>query len=148
MRELHIKFESASDDLGPSPIDPEWILEGKPVARIKLMSGSSDGTTDTVIWDCTAGQFEWRYWCDESACVLEGSVVVKDEQGVAHTLTAGDTMFFPAGSRAHWTVDEYVRKYAILRHPLSPMATFVSRAQKKLLRLLGRGTAERGMAGI
>jgi uncharacterized cupin superfamily protein len=121
---------------------------GNPVARIKLMSGSSDGTTHTVIWDCTAGQFEWKYWCDETACVLHGSVIVTDAQGVPHTLSAGDTMFFPAGSKAHWTVDHYVRKVAVLRQPLSPGVVLIARLHNKFRRLMGRGNSNGGMPGI
>ena len=87
--EKQIKFESARDDLSPAPIDPSWIRAGNPVARIKFMFGSSDGTANTYIWDCTAGEFTWQYAFDETACVLEGSVVVKDERGVSHTVRGG-----------------------------------------------------------
>ena len=141
MIEKQIKFESARDDLSPAPIDPSWILEGNPLARIKFMSGSSDGTANTYIWDCTAGRFNWHYFFDETACVLEGSVVVRDEQGVSHTVQAGETMFFPAGSSAEWTVKAYVRKVAVLRHPMPTQIVLVTRMLNKLKRLIGRGKA-------
>jgi uncharacterized cupin superfamily protein len=137
--EKKIKFESARDDLSPAPIDPSWIRAGNPVARIKFMSGSSDGTANTYIWDCTAGEFTWQYVFDETACVLAGSVVVKDERGVSHTVQAGETMFFPAGSSAEWTVKEYVRKVAILRHPMPTSVMLISKTLNKLKRLIGRG---------
>jgi uncharacterized protein len=41
--------------LSPSPIHPEWILEGSPIARSKLISESADGAARSYIWDCTAG---------------------------------------------------------------------------------------------
>ncbi len=134
-----IKFASAADDLNLQPIDPSWILEGTPVARVKFMSGSSDGLSNTYIWDCTAGRFNWKYSFDETACILEGSVVVKDERGVPHTLKVGDTMFFPAGSNADWTVDAYVRKVAILRYPMSPPLVLIARIYNRLARLMGLG---------
>jgi uncharacterized cupin superfamily protein len=137
--EKQIKFESARDDLSPAPIDPSWIREGHPLAREKYMSGSSDGTTNTYIWDCTAGRFNWHYIFDETACILDGSVVVKDERGVPRTMRVGDTMFFPTGSSAEWTVNEYVRKVAVLRHPLSPPVVLLSRIVNRLNRLIRRG---------
>ena len=146
MIEYGIKFESASDDLSPAPIDASWILEGAPIARRKLMSGSSDGMANTYIWDCTAGQFNWKYSCDETACVLDGSVVVKDERGLPHTLRAGDTMFFPAGSNAHWTVEKYVRKVAIMRNPISRPAALMFRIYFKLKRLIWRTGANTGIS--
>jgi uncharacterized cupin superfamily protein len=100
------------------------------------MSGSSDSTSNTYIWDCTAGKFNWKYSFDETACVLHGSVIVKDEQGVAHTLNAGDTMFFPAGSNADWHVPIYVRKVAFLRYPMASPLVLIYRIHNKLKRIL------------
>jgi uncharacterized protein len=140
----NIKFASAADDLMPAPIDPSWIQEGSPVARIKFMSGSSDGMANTYIWDCTAGRFNWKYGFDETACILEGSIVVKDEKGVSHSLKAGDTMFFPSGSNADWIVPQYVRKVAILRNPLSPRVVLIARIYNKLRRMISRDDSKGG----
>ena len=105
--------------LGPAPIPKTWILDGSPVARKKTLAGSSDRLANTLMWDCTAGRFNWFYDEDEVIHVLEGSVVIEDEAGVRRRLQAGDTFLFPAGSRFHWTVPHYIRKIAFLREPLS-----------------------------
>lgn len=105
--------------LGPAPIAQAWILEGNPVARNKLLAGSSDRMASTYMWDCTAGRFNWFYGTDEVIHVLEGSVIVEDAAGVRRRLQAGDTFLFPAGSRYHWTVPNYIRKIAFLHAPLS-----------------------------
>lgn len=146
MVQKKIKFESAQEDLSPQPIDASWILEGNPIARIKFMSGSSDGMANTYIWDCTAGRFNWHYFFDETACILKGSVIVKDEDGMPRTLQTGDTMFFPSGSTAHWTVTEYVRKVAILRYPMSPRLLLLARIYNKLGRLIRRDASKAGTA--
>ncbi len=118
-RAKKIKFSVADHAaLNEAPINGDWILEGKPVARNALLSRSEDGTAFTLIWDCTAGLFNWFYDIDETVYILEGSVVVEDEAGAARKLAAGDTAFFPAGSRAKWRVDSYVRKVAFCRNPL------------------------------
>ena len=105
--------------LQPDPIPREWILEGSPTARRKLLAGSSDDMASTHMWDCSAGRFNWYYNSDEVIHVLEGSVVVEDSAGVRRRLQPGDTFLFPAGSRFHWTVPQYIRKIAFLHAPLS-----------------------------
>lgn len=106
-------------DLQPDPIPREWILEGSPTARRKLLVGSSDDMASTHMWDCTAGRFNWYYGSDEVIYVLEGSVVVEDATGVPRRLDPGDIFLFPAGTRFHWTVPRYIRKIAFLHAPLS-----------------------------
>jgi uncharacterized cupin superfamily protein len=121
--------------LNPCPIRAAWILEGNPVARNKVLSHSQDGTANTLIWDCTAGKFNWFYSIDETVYVLEGSVRLKDANG-SRLVTAGDSVFFPAGSSAEWTVETYIRKVAFLRQPLSPsylkLRAFVRRTKQLL----------------
>jgi hypothetical protein len=54
-------------------------------------------------------------------------------------LHAGDTVFFPAGSSAEWTVETYVRKIAFLRVPLPRQVLFAKRVYHSLKRLVGSG---------
>lgn len=105
--------------LGPAPIPQAWVLEGNPVARNRLLAGSSDRLASTYMWDCTSGRFNWLYDRDEVTHVLEGSAVIEDDAGVRRWLQAGDTFLFPAGSRFQWTVPGYIRRIAFLHSPLS-----------------------------
>jgi uncharacterized protein len=105
--------------LSASPIPRAWILEGNPVARKKRLTRSSDNLAGTMMWDCTAGRFNWFYDEDEVIHVLAGSVVVEDAAGARLRLEAGDTFLFPAGSRYLWNVPHYIRKIAFLYRPLS-----------------------------
>jgi uncharacterized protein len=133
-----IKFGSSRCDVEPAPIRKEWILEGNPVARNRYFSANPDNTARSCIWECTAGKFNWFYDVDETVCLLEGSVVIKDlETGVSTTLKAGDMIFFPAGSRAEWTIETYVRKFAFLRTPLTRDAQFAWRVSRSLRRRFG-----------
>ena len=59
------------------PVNPAWVLEGNPVARIEHLSSSADGSASTYFWDCTAGRFNWFYNFDETLHILEGSVTLK-----------------------------------------------------------------------
>jgi len=123
--------------LTPAPIPPQWILEGEPQARNRHIAGSTDGLGSTLMWDCTAGRFNWFYDVDETVYLLEGSITVVDSAGQVNHLRAGDTFFFPQGTRFEWTVPTYVRKIAFIHVPMSRklrVVTRLGRAVKGLLR--------------
>ena len=133
-----INFGASALALGSCPINPGWVLEGNPVARNSLLSVSADGTASSYIWDCTAGRFNWFYDVDETIYVIEGGVVLKDTRGV-HRLSAGDAIFFPAGSNAEWIIETYIRKFAVIRTPLPRPLVAAKRGYKFLKRLVGVG---------
>lgn len=134
-----IEFGVEKVILGPAGINPDWILEGNPVARNHLLSRSADGNASTWIWDCTAGKFNWYYDVDETVYLIEGSVTIKDHAtGTPRHVTAGDTVFFPTGSSAEWEVDTYVRKIAFLRAPLPRPVQYARRISQSVKRLIGR----------
>jgi uncharacterized cupin superfamily protein len=123
--------------LKPAPINADWIIEGAPAARNAILSRGEDGSAFTLIWDCTAGLFEWRYGIDETVYILEGSVVVQDETGGTRRLEAGATAFFPSDSRALWRVESYVRKVAFCRKPVPRAYLFAKKIAKAALRKVG-----------
>jgi uncharacterized cupin superfamily protein len=137
-----IKAVGGDIQFSPSPINPAWILEGTPVARNALLSFSPDGSASTLFWDCTAGRFNWYYTADETVCVLEGGVTIKEPSGTIHRLGAGDTIYFPAGTHAEWIVDHYIRKVAFCRTPLPGPVDFAKRVLRRLKRLVGRDKSD------
>jgi uncharacterized cupin superfamily protein len=128
------KPEPDTHGLVLSPINGAWILEGNPLARGKLLSTSTDGMASTFMWDCTAGRFNWYYELDETVYLLEGSVVIKDALGERRQLSAGDSFLFKAGTHFEWTIENYVRKVAFCRVPMSRKIL----AARRLYRLLRR----------
>jgi uncharacterized protein len=140
-----INLSVAELTLNPSPICSDWVLAGNPVARNHVLSHSADGTATTLVWDCTAGRFNWFYDVDETVYVIEGGVVVKDAAGGTRCLKAGDTFYFPAGSHAEWHVETYIRKIAFCRAPLPRVLVFAKRVFKRFLSRLtnnGRSAGE------
>jgi uncharacterized protein len=135
-----IEFANSDITLALAPIHPDWILDGAPVARTQQIYRSRDGAADTFIWECTAGRFNWFYRADETVFIIEGSVVVRDEAGTYNHLQAGSTMFFPAGSRAEWTVRRYVRKIAFCRVPLTRKLIAAQYVYRGFKRLIGQGS--------
>jgi uncharacterized protein len=128
-------YEGKNVEMKPSPIVPAWVIEGTPIARNFVLSRSDDATATPLLWDCTAGVFNWHYDIDETVFVLEGSVTVIDDDGVEHRLGPGDHALFRAGSHAVWRVEDYVRKVAFCRNPLPIPLTFAARAFRKLVRM-------------
>jgi uncharacterized protein len=133
-----IGLGASKADLMPSPIRPSWVLEGNPMARNQLLSVSADGNARSYIWDCTAGRFNWFYEVDETIYVIEGGVVLTDGTGTARRLCAGDTIFFPAGVHAEWYVENYIRKFALIRTPL-PKPLVVARQGYRFVKRFFRG---------
>jgi uncharacterized cupin superfamily protein len=132
-----IEFGTASAVLNPLPIRPSWVLEGSPATRVAVLSSSSDRTAKCIIWDCTAGRFNWIYDQDETIYLIEGSVIIKDPSGREQHLTAGETIFFRAGSRAEWIVEKYVRKFAVIRAPVPKYALLAIRAVRVFRKVTG-----------
>lgn len=117
LRRLGVNTMSTNVDLEASSINPAWVIEGSPQTRWKLLFSTDDGIAQTGIWDCTAGKFHWHYHLDETIHVLEGGMTITF-RGTVRDVHAGDMIFFPAGSKAIWNVEHYVRKIAWLRQPV------------------------------
>lgn len=110
---------STSVQLSDAPINPDFIVEGAPVARAHLLVRGTFGLTRTVIWDCTAGKFNWVYDFDETCYFTEGEAIIDDGVNGPRKITPGDVAFFPKGSTANWHVENYIKKIAFCQ-PVMP----------------------------
>ena len=113
-----LRVGRADVELVDHPINPEWILAGQPHARISEWGESPDRTVSHWTWDCTAGRFRWYYDVDESIVVVAGSMAIQVDAEPPVTLAVGDAAYFPAGHWVTWSVEEYVRKHAVVRVPV------------------------------
>ena len=134
-----IKTAASADlaHLAPAPICADWILDGTPQARSKILAKSHDRTAVIMVWECTAGRFNWHYSEDEVVVVVEGEVFINMGAGEERRLGKGDMGFFPAGSSCTWRVDDGIKKIAVLRKDLPPMLGLGVRVWHKLLRVVG-----------
>ena len=69
------------------------------------------GVTGWPVWECGVSQFDWHYDQREVCYLLEGSVMVTQEDGAPVELSAGDLVIFPTGLSCHWDVCKPVRKH-------------------------------------
>ena len=110
-----IEIAKLTVDLTPRPIEPSWILEGKPDASSCILSQSADGLATTMVWHCTEGKFNWFYDFDETILILEGSIVLESDGMPPTRHGAGDVVFFRDGAHAKWHVEGHVKKLAFCR---------------------------------
>lgn len=121
--------------LKPTPINPDWVLEGNPQARSHEHSVSDDRAAYTAVWDATAGTFRWHFGWDVTVYILEGDVHVTDDDGSTRTLRAGDIAYFRSGTWATWKIDRYLKKVAFVRRPLPERpAAFIYRVNDAVRR--------------
>lgn len=133
-----------SVELRSAPIEPSWIREGTPIARNATLSRSDDGLASTLVWDCTAGKFQWIYEIDETIYFLEGSATISDGHNPARTFGPGDVLFLPRGAVCDWHVETYVKKVAFCRRTTPKVVGFALRATGRIGRMLRRKPATAG----
>ena len=120
-------------DLKPAPLEPTWILAGNPKSRVLPLGKTADDTLSFGLWDCTAGQFKFIYYCDEIVHILEGEATIRIGDTELH-LRPGDVALFRQGSTAYWTVHAYVKKLAIFHS--APRRGLLARIVGKAKRVL------------
>jgi uncharacterized cupin superfamily protein len=122
-----------------APINPHWIERGDPQARLAILAYSDDRATSTVLWECTAGKFTWRYNVDETIYFLDGEVTISVDGNPPRRYGAGDAIHFSRGAAATWEVETFVRKVAFCRSVLPrPFVACRRFARSLYLRLRGR----------
>lgn len=144
---MPIETGSIHNNLRPAPINPDWVIDGNPSANNAELFRSDDGLSSTVLWECSPGRFIWIYDTEETIHILEGSIVLDDGINPARRYGAGDVVFFPAGAKVQWTVEQRVRKLAYFRRGLpKPLATVVSNLRR--IKHVLRPVPKHAIAGI
>ena len=77
----------------------------------------------------------WNYDYDETMLILEGSIVLENENMPPTRHGPGDVIFFKNGARAKWHVESRVRKLAFCRTAQPLLVSFVVRALSKIKRI-------------
>jgi uncharacterized protein len=122
-------------DLELAPI--RSTLAGTPAARSKILARSRDRTSCIMVWECTAGRFNWDYCVDETVLITSGEAFISTQEGEERRLGQGDMGFFPAGTSCVWRVNDHIKKVAILRHDLPPLLGISVKGWHKLLDIMG-----------
>jgi uncharacterized protein len=143
-----IVFDIASTtDVQLRPISDDLVLEGAPETRGKELARSHDLTSHVIVWDCTAGSFNWHYNKDETLVVMSGEAFITNGDG-ERRIRPGDIVFFPAGSSATWRVPKYIKKVAFLRHTMPRPWGFGVLAWNRFLQVVGFAHRSPSMSSV
>jgi hypothetical protein len=130
-----IEIAKTTVDLTPRPIEPSWIIEGRPDATWCVLSQSADGLASTMVWHCTAGKFNWYYDFDETVLILEGGIVLESDGMPPTRYGPGDVIFFKDGAHARWHIESHVKKLAFCRKTQPVWLGFALRVFLKLRKM-------------
>lgn len=122
-----------------SPISQDWVISGKPETRSKKLAQSRDRTSYVMVWDCTAGRFNWHYNKDETLVVISGEAFISYDNQTERRIGPGDIVFFPVGTSAKWRVPNYIKKVAFVRHTMPRPAGYGVLAWNLLRRMVKGG---------
>jgi hypothetical protein len=142
-----IEIAKLTVDLTPRPIEPSWIIDGKPDASSCVLSQSADGLASTMVWHCTAGRFDWYYDFDETILILEGGIVLESDTMPPTRYGPGDVIFFKDGAHARWHIESFVKKLAFCRKTQPVWLGFALRVFLKLRKMF-LPAGERQPAGL
>jgi uncharacterized cupin superfamily protein len=92
----------------------EKILTGNPQQRLYNHYSSPCGQFSAGVWEGEVGQWTVHYSEHEYCEILQGVSVLRDQQGNAKTLCAGDRFVIPAGFSGTWEVLESCRKHYVV----------------------------------
>jgi uncharacterized protein len=135
---------ATDEDVESAPIDPTWIVEGRPEARARRLRLLDDSGLSATLWQSNAGRFEWHYGSDELVHILDGEVEITPPGNRPFTARAGDVFFVPAGSVLNWNVRDHVKKLVVNPVRISMPRRLLTRipgarpAVRKLRSLLAR----------
>ncbi|PWB30289.1 transcriptional regulator [Pseudomonas sp. SDI] len=92
----------------------EKVLKGDPEQAVSNQYASPCGQFAAGVWEGGLGQWTVNYTEHEYCEILQGVSVLRDEDGSAKTLRAGDRFVIPAGFKGTWEVLEPCRKIYVL----------------------------------
>jgi uncharacterized cupin superfamily protein len=137
MPESNLFENFANVELEPGTIPAEWVLNGNPETRSKILGRSRDLLAHIIVWECGAVSYRWHYNQDEAYIVLSGEGFVTDEKGAERRVSQGDVVFFPAGSNTTWRHPDHFKKIAVLKESVARPLGVVLKLWNKLLRMVG-----------
>jgi len=92
----------------------EKILKGEPDQAVYNHYSSPCGQFAAGVWEGEVGQWTVNYTEHEYCEIVQGVSVLRDQDGEAKTLRAGDRFVIPAGFKGTWEVLEPCRKIYVM----------------------------------
>lgn len=109
----------ATGPLRPIAHDPsDTPLAGAREPRARTSYVDATGNFTAGVWACDAGTLEIRNLAIDEACYLiEGEVVLTDQQGRSQAFRAGEAFVLPRGFSGTWHMPGPIVKYNAMHTP-------------------------------
>lgn len=95
----------------------EKTLAGKGEVRNELYFMDPAERFTCGIWECSPCSFTAQYDEDEFYYMIEGEVVIHDQDGASVLVTPGQAVVVPAGFSGKWDVVKFTRKFYAHNRP-------------------------------
>ncbi|SEM59732.1 hypothetical protein SAMN04487857_103120 [Pseudomonas sp. ok272] len=105
-----VDFSQATTEPERYRPDPAKVLQGDPEQTLYNHYASPCGQLNAGEWEAEVGQWTVSFSEHEYCEILKGVSVLRDSEGNAKTLRAGDRFVIPAGFKGTWEVLEPCRK--------------------------------------
>lgn len=99
---------SEPERYGPSP---ERLISGNPAQTLQNLFTSPDGRFNSGIWSCEPGKWRVTFSETEFCHLLDGTIIVRGDDGSERIFRKGDAFVTPAGFTGTWEVTEAAKKY-------------------------------------
>ncbi|MCF5581866.1 DUF861 domain-containing protein [Pseudomonas syringae] len=109
-----VDFSEASTSAEHYRPAAEKVFKGDPAQTLYNHYKSPCGQMSAGVWNGEPGQWQVNYSEHEYCEIVQGVSVLRDEQGNAKTLRAGDRFVIPAGFKGTWEVLEACRKIYVV----------------------------------
>lgn len=109
-----VDFSAVSTEAERYRPAPEKILKGDPEQTLYNHYNSPCGQMSAGVWESEAGQWKVNFTEHEYCEIVQGVSVLRDDDGNAKTLRAGDRFVIPAGFSGTWEVLEACRKIYVV----------------------------------
>ena len=86
----------------------DTLETGQPGTKAVYQEVSGEGRVHTGFLTIEKSRFDWTIECEEHNYIMEGEVSVSIG-GNIYTARAGDTLYFPAGTKVIWNAADTVR---------------------------------------
>ncbi|MFJ2332189.1 cupin domain-containing protein [Pseudomonas helleri] len=108
-----VDFNTANTQAERYTPAPEKLLKGNPEQVLHNHYVSDCGQLNAGMWESDVGQWEVNFTEHEYCEIVQGVSVLRDREGNAKTLRAGDRFVIPAGFKGTWEVLEPCRKFYV-----------------------------------
>lgn len=109
-----VDFAQASTPAEHYSPEPETLVAGNPEQSLRNHYSSPCEKFSAGVWESAVGQWQVDYTEHEYIEILQGVLVLRDEEGNAKTVSAGDRLVVPAGFKGTLEVLEPVRKVYVV----------------------------------